>query len=116
MFSGGRLHNLIPILTASLDGERSVCVIVPTKNDAKAVHGFLKARSISVTTLGPNDIDQSDSKSVRVATMHRARGLEFDEVVLLISKNWGDHDVNIDNIKRLQYVALTRAKKNCYAH
>ena len=105
------LENLIPILSLSLDEERSICVIVPTKNDAKVVHGFLKDRNISVTTLGPNDIDQSDSKSVRVATMHRAKGLEFDEVVLLVSKYWGDNYVNIDNFKRLQYVAITRAKK-----
>lgn len=105
------LENLILILSDSIDKERSICVIVPTNNDAKVVYDFLKSRNILVITLGPNDVDQSDSKSVRVATMHRAKGLEFDEVVLFTPKNWGAIQVNIDNIKRLQYVAITRAKK-----
>ncbi|CAK0779928.1 hypothetical protein CCP4SC76_7110001 [Gammaproteobacteria bacterium] len=48
----------------------------------------------------------------RVATMHRAKGLEFDEVILLLP-----HDVSTlkksgqDNLQRLQYVAMTRAKR-----
>lgn len=103
--------SLTPLLTASLAEGRSVCVIVPTKHDANAVHGSLKAEKIPVTILGPDERDQPDSKSVRVATMHRAKGLEFDEVVLLMPRNWSDLKSSADNIQRLQYVAMTRAKK-----
>lgn len=105
------LGSLTPLLKASLAEGRSVCVIVPTKHDANAVHGSLKSGKISATILGPDERDQPDSKSVRIATMHRAKGLEFDEVVLLIPRNWSDHKSNADNIQRLQYVALTRAKR-----
>jgi len=86
-------------------------VIAPTKHDANAVHGSLKAGKISASILGPDERDQPDSKSVRIATMHRAKGLEFDEVVLLIPRNWSEQKSTADNIQRLQYVALTRAKK-----
>jgi len=105
------LGSLNPLLTASLAEGRSVCVIVPTKHDANAVHGSLKAGKISATILGPDERDQPDSKSVRIATMHRAKGLEFDEVVLLIPRNWSVANSSIDNIQRLKYVAMTRAKR-----
>lgn len=105
------LSFLTPLLKASLADGRSVCVIVPTKHDSNAVHGSLKAEEIPVTILGPDERDQPDSKSVRVATMHRAKGLEFDEVVLLMPRNWSHLKSSSDNIQRLQYVAMTRAKK-----
>lgn len=105
------LDNLHSLLKTSLAEGRSVCVIVPTKHDVNAVHGSLKTGKISATILGPDERDQPDSKSVRIATMHRAKGLEFDEVVLLIPRNWSDLKSSSDNIPRLQYVAITRAKR-----
>ena len=105
------LAGLSPLLKASLAEGRSVCVIVPTKHDASAVYGSLKAGKTSATILGPDERDQPDSKAVRIATMHRAKGLEFDEVVLLIPRNWVDVRSGADNSQRLKYVALTRAKR-----
>ena len=104
------LGSLTPIVQTSLAEGRSVCVMVPTKHDANTVYGSLKVAKIPATILGPDERDQPDSKSVRIATMHRAKGLEFDEVVLLMPRNWSDLKSG-DNIKRLQYVAMTRAKK-----
>ena len=52
-----------------------------------------------------------DSVSVRIATMHRAKGLEFDEVVLLLNEPreaWGSADTDR---RRLHHVAITRAEK-----
>ncbi len=105
------LDSLAKLLKESLADGRSVCVIVPTKHDARAVQGSLKTGKISTTILGPDERDQPDSKSVRIATMHRAKGLEFDEVVLLMPRKWTGVKSNADNIQRLKYVAITRAKK-----
>jgi superfamily I DNA/RNA helicase len=105
------LENLLPIVNNSLVEDRSVCVIVPTKHDAAAVYSSLKAANLSVKILGPEDRDQPDSKSVRIATMHRAKGLEFDEVVLLMPKSWSEEGPSANNIQNLKYVAITRAKK-----
>jgi superfamily I DNA/RNA helicase len=102
---------LLPIVSASLTEGRSVCVMVPSKHDSGTVYSSLKAAKISATILGPDERDQPDSKSVRISTMHRAKGLEFDEVVLLMPRNWSDFSSGVDNIKRLQYVAMTRAKR-----
>lgn len=105
------LVSLPPLLMASLVAGRSVCVIVPTKHDASTVLGTLKAGDISATILGPDERDQPDSKSVRIATMHRAKGLEFDEVLLLLPRSWIAVGSGADNNQRLKYVALTRAKR-----
>jgi len=105
------LASLTPLLKQSLAEGRKVCVIVPTKHDASAVQGSLKAEKLATTILGPDERDKPDSKSVRIATMHRAKGLEFDEVVLLMPRNWIEVRSGADNGQRLKYVALTRAKR-----
>ena len=44
--------------------------------------------------------------------MHRAKGLEFDEVILLMPRSsTGLRSSSKDDIRRLQYVAITRAKR-----
>jgi superfamily I DNA/RNA helicase len=55
--------------------------------------------------------DVPDSKVVRIATMHRAKGLEFDEVVLLLQSSFETKESAADQRRRLQYVAITRARK-----
>ncbi len=105
------LESLVSLLRISLDEGRSVCVIVPKKHDAETVYKHLNEGEISARILGPDERDQPDSKLVRIATMHRAKGLEFDEVVLLTPKNWSKTASVIDNSQQLQYVAMTRAKK-----
>jgi len=105
------LGNLPSILTSSLTEGRSVCVIVPTKHDVSAVNDCLSSAKIPTTVLGPEEVDKPDSKSVRIATMHRAKGLEFDEVVLFMPRSWSENKSIDDNNQRLQYVAMTRAKK-----
>jgi superfamily I DNA/RNA helicase len=84
---------------------------VPSKHNTFAVRQSLESINISTTILGPDERDKPDSKSIRIATMHRAKGLDFDEVVLLIPKNEKNFDLSIDTNKRLKYVALTRAKR-----
>ncbi|MSQ18633.1 MAG: hypothetical protein EXR39_03525 [Betaproteobacteria bacterium] len=98
-------------LKTSLAETRSVCVIVPSRHDANAVHGYLKSAKINSTILGPDERDRPDSKAVRIATMHRAKGLEFDEVVLLVPKKSEELDQKSDTNKRLKYVAISRAKR-----
>lgn len=106
------LQTLTKVLNVSLAEMRSVCVIVPFKQDAKIVHDhLLKVAKITSTILGPDERDQPNSKAVRIATMHRAKGLEFDEIVLLMPNKNDKFDQSSDTNKRLQYVAISRAKK-----
>jgi superfamily I DNA/RNA helicase len=85
------LASLPPLLKASRAEGRSVCVIVPTKHDAFTVGKSLKGEKISTTILGPNERDKPDSMSVRIATMHRAKGLEFD----VRATAWGSYGLKL---------------------
>jgi superfamily I DNA/RNA helicase len=104
-------QRLITIAGESIAQGRTACVMVPTKREAEAVAVALKEAKVPATIIGPDERDQPDSTSVRVATMHRAKGLEFDEVVLLVSTQTGQQPGATSDQRRLQYVAITRAKK-----
>jgi hypothetical protein len=105
------LAALLEVVKVGLEESRSVCVIVPTKQDANAVHGAMTTGKLSSTILTADERDNPESKTVRISTMHRAKGLEFDEVVLLIPQDLRALKSSADEFKRLQYVAMTRAKK-----
>lgn len=53
------------------------------------------------------DFIHEGSNTILVSTMHKAKGKEFDNVFLLLSK----HNASSEEDKRLLYVAITRAKR-----
>lgn len=89
---------------------RTLCVMVPTKHEAQEVTKILKASNIASTLIGPDERDRADSSAARVATMHRAKGLEFDEVILILPPGYS-HPASSEDWRRLEYVAITRAKR-----
>lgn len=60
------------------------------------------------------DLTQSPTADVVVSTVHRAKGLEFDNVVILDFPPRGKAaaDAEIDDFRRTQFVALTRARSH----
>ncbi len=57
------------------------------------------------------DFFENDSRDVVVSTMHKSKGREFDEVVMMLD----DHvSFDTDERRRLLYVGMTRAKKDLY--
>lgn len=46
-----------------------------------------------------------------MATMHRAKGLEFDCVIVLAPTSYLGNPEDTDTQRKLLYVALTRAKR-----
>lgn len=88
---------------------RSVCVIVPSGKLVDAVAKSLKSAGVPTAVIGPNERDSPDSVAARVATMHRAKGLEFDEVVLITDKDGSEGERS--DPRRLHYLTLTRAKQ-----
>ncbi len=104
---------------------RGACVVARTNNERDAVAEALRCREVEVCVLeraGP-DADQDDC--VRLATMHRVKGLEFDRVVIASAnrnlvplpvaiRSAGDEAAreSAETLERaLVYVAATRAKK-----
>lgn len=68
--------------------------------------------TIAQTMIDGQHLDSNDPKKISIATMHRAKGLEFDEVIVLaeplttLDGNW-----IAQTQRRLLYVAVTRAKR-----
>ena len=102
----------VEVVSVALAATRSVCVMVPTKHEAQETLKALKAAGIASTLIGPNERDRAESSAARVATMHRAKGLEFDEVVLIAKPSRTPGSTQQFDKQRLEYVALTRAKRN----
>ena len=104
---------------------RSVCVAAPVKRELDAVETALRAHDLPVFPLGPDTLDDGTKEGVRLATMHRVKGLEFDHVVIA-SVNAGllphrrayegagdptERDKAETKERALLHVAATRAKK-----
>lgn len=86
----------------------TICVMAPTRSLRDEIARALGKKGIETTTIEPDSIDSAESSEVRVSTMHRAKGLEFDRVaVLAISTGVGN-----ENLAQLVYVSLTRAKSH----
>jgi hypothetical protein len=87
----------------------SICVMTYSKAYRDQVVQALKAIGIAVSTIEPDTADALTNEAVRVSTMHRAKGLEFDRVVVLAQGMLNTAEGDGDSAQ-LVYVAMTRAK------
>lgn len=75
----------------------------------------------SVTLQNTLDEDDNDQPSVSISTVHASKGLEFDYVFIIgceegkfpLSRSMDDPD-ELEEERRLMYVAITRARKKLY--
>ena len=103
---------------------RGVCVVARTRRERDAIGGALKKQDLAHVALEADTVDPAETEGVRLATMYRVKGLEFDRVVRA-SMNAdlvppAAIDARGDTVEResakteeraLVYVAATRAKK-----
>lgn len=104
----------------------SICIVGRTKNVVEHVKDALRAASLDIYEVKREATDNRSRPGVRVATMHRVKGLEFEHVVVASAiagviplekaMKVGDDPVarrNSETAERsLLYVALTRARKS----
>lgn len=93
-------------------GQRlSIAVVVASERTRNAVSWQLEAAGLSTVAITAQSNHSSKQEEIHLATMHRAKGLEFDCVVVLAPSSYfslGDSDSTKRN---LVYVAMTRAKR-----
>ncbi|MBL3600964.1 MAG: ATP-dependent helicase [gamma proteobacterium endosymbiont of Lamellibrachia anaximandri] len=103
-----------------------ICIVARTKRELKKVTRELGSSDINYFHLTRDASDQQKPDFVRLGTMHRVKGLEFDEVVL-VSLNKGivplgkalhgkgdvveKRQADLEE-RALLYVAITRAKRH----
>jgi len=101
-----------------------ICVMTRTRGLGTEVAQALTDGGLDVLVLGPDTSDDPKRPGVRVATMHRAKGLEFRAVALVgveegtipvpppVTSEGGDHDHQHEQQERcLLYVAGSRARE-----
>ena len=104
---------------------QDICVVVRTNDLAATYAQALKAQGIAVHLISRNRPDDPDIEGVRIATMHRVKGLEFKIVFVagLERKNFSLSTSNDDLVqkkaqelqeKALLYVAVSRASDLLY--
>ena len=102
-----------------------MCIVARTTGEREAIRQHLRAQGIDVEVIEGDTVDDPARTGVRLATMHRVKGLEFERVVMA-SMNEGLVPLSVavtdkgDDAAResaeteersLVYVAATRAKK-----
>ncbi len=104
----------------------AICVVGRTRKVLEAYTAYLRDEGMETYEIRRDAAEQRDKLGVRIATMHRVKGLEFEHM-LIVSANKGvvplDQAIrdgedavakrNAETAERaLLYVALTRAKKS----
>lgn len=88
---------------------RRMSVASKTSLDLERLHNRLIVGDI------PDDLSYAPRSSVVISTVHRAKGLEFDHVMVVDPSDWGsdEHDEDDEALAEMRviYVALTRARE-----
>jgi hypothetical protein len=94
------------------DGQTpTICVIASSEKTREAMAKQLLAAGLASVTITAQSNHGDARDTVHFATMHRAKGLEFDAVVVVAPQSYfGDAEQTV-NQRKLMYVALTRAKR-----
>lgn len=108
--------------------DSKICIALRTNNLVKIYRQKLQELGLRVFEIKTNKFDEQNLPGVRIATMHRVKGLEFDHMILaavndgLLPLSTATRETN-DSISRkeiedreraLLYVAATRAKKTLH--
>ncbi len=105
----------------------AVCVVARTHNELDAIEQCLRIQNLSTRKIRVDEAETGAVDVVRLATMHRVKGLEF-ECVIVASVNDGlvppqsalettdpvERAMTEREERSLLYVALTRARKQAY--
>ena len=89
----------------------SVCVIASSEKNREALAKQVQGTGLSCVTITAQANHLDDRDVVHFATMHRAKGLEFDGVVVVAPDSYFGPPEETGNQRKLMYVALTRAKR-----
>jgi superfamily I DNA/RNA helicase len=94
------------------DGPKpGVCVIAAGEKSREAMAKQLLSAGLTGVTISSQSNHADARDAVHFATMHRAKGLEFDAVVVVAPMSYFDSLEDSANQRKLVYVALTRAKR-----
>lgn len=89
----------------------SFCIIASSEKAREAMVTLLQAAGLRCVTITADNNHSDERDVVHMATMHRAKGLEFDFVTVVAPSDYLGEPESTLNQRKLLYVALTRAKR-----
>jgi superfamily I DNA/RNA helicase len=106
--------------------QESICVVARTRKIVDGYASHLRSEGMETYEIRRDAAEQRDKPGVRIATMHRVKGLEFEHIIIVganrgvVPLDQAIHESEDDVAKRnaetaeraLLYVALTRSKKS----
>ena len=87
------------------------CVIASSEKNREALSSVLQAAGLRCLTISAQSNHADAREVVHFSTMHRAKGLEFDCVVVVTPSSFLGNTAETAMQRKLLYVALTRAKR-----
>ena len=104
---------------------KEICLVARTNDLLKQYEGAIKAKGLETYFIRRSEAENRMSSGLRMATMHRVKGLEFDQIIIVgLNKGIvpfektmsGSSDLAVQRESELRerallYVAATRAKK-----
>lgn len=111
--AGQEALNFVRQWTASqADGHSlTFCVIASSEKNREALSSVLQASGLRCVTVSALSNHTDAREVVHLSTMHRAKGLEFDCVVVVAPASYLGNAEETATQRKLLYVALTRAKR-----
>jgi superfamily I DNA/RNA helicase len=86
------------------------CLMTYRQRDRNRLQQLLDQSGVQTYTLEKENSDAGGPSVLCLATMHRSKGLEFDQVIVVVDKAFLDDDP-IEDARNLIHVALTRARR-----
>ena len=108
-----------------VDNESKICIVLRTQKLVDTYYDYFSSKDFQTLKISRNSKDDLSNTNVRIATMHRVKGLDFDHVIIasmnkgIVPYETGEiSDEELINKEYLQkekslvFVAATRAKKS----
>lgn len=89
----------------------TTCVIAASRLVRDRAAKLFADKGMKTYVIEVSKRDVSDPEVIRFSTMHRAKGLEFDQVLVLVPTSYLGEPADTVNERKLLYVATTRAKR-----
>jgi superfamily I DNA/RNA helicase len=89
----------------------TICVIASGTKDRDTFAQQFATAGLATSVVDANINISAERDCIHFATMHRAKGLEFDRVIVVAPVAYFGDPMATDQKRKLLYVALTRAKK-----
>jgi superfamily I DNA/RNA helicase len=124
--TGGFLKRHIEDLQREGAALESICVVARTKHLVEGYISEMQTAGFATYEIKRNAAEQRSKPGIRLATMHRVKGLEFEHVIVVAANkgilplNAGVIDAEDEVARRdadtgersLLYVAITRARRS----